>query len=108
MGTLDGSDEHDEDDDPHQSVIRWRHQIPPCPQNRIQYRRHMTTPPNTPVLTTEEIEVRAKALYDRCPSVKPTWEQLGDVTRSVWRERVQPDGQPAASTVPERQQGSLF
>ena len=68
----------------------------------------MTNPSMPPALTTEEIEVRAKALYDLCPTVKPTWEQLGDVTRSVWRERVQADGTPAANTAAAQQQGSLF
>lgn len=31
----------------------------------------------------------ARALYDTCPTVKPTWDQLGDVTKSVWIERAQ-------------------
>lgn len=31
---------------------------------------------------------KAKALYDACPTVKPTWEQLGDVTKGVWLEQV--------------------
>lgn len=34
---------------------------------------------------------RAKQLYDACPSVKPPWEQLGDVTRSVWLDRAAAD-----------------
>lgn len=34
----------------------------------------------------DEIEVAAAALYRACPTVKPTWEQLEDVTKSVWRE----------------------
>lgn len=29
----------------------------------------------------------ARRLYDACPTVKPTWEQLGDVTRSVWIDK---------------------
>ena len=32
-------------------------------------------------------EAAAKYLYDRCQAVKPSWAQLGDVTRSVWIER---------------------
>ncbi len=87
---------------------RWLRQTPPCRTKRIRYRQLMTTQPITPVPTPEEIDRRAHALYDRCPTVKPLWEQLGDVTRSVWRERVRPDGEPAASAAPERQQGSLF
>lgn len=35
------------------------------------------------------LDQRARALYDACPTVKPDWEQLGDVTRGVWRERAQ-------------------
>lgn len=68
----------------------------------------MTNPPVPPAMATEELNIRAKALYDQCPSVKPTWEQLSDVTRSVWREYIQPDRTPDASTAPARQQGSLF
>lgn len=33
-----------------------------------------------------KLEQVAHALYDACPSVKPTWDQLGDVTKSVWRD----------------------
>lgn len=29
----------------------------------------------------------AKRLYEACPVPKPLWEDLGDVTRSVWIER---------------------
>lgn len=29
----------------------------------------------------------ARQLYDACQSVKPSWNQLGEVTRSVWRDR---------------------
>lgn len=35
------------------------------------------------------IEATARALYDCCPTVKPSWDQLGDVTKSVWRERAE-------------------
>ena len=37
----------------------------------------------------EELERLAEKLYNACSSVKPTWRQLGDVTRSVWMERAQ-------------------
>ena len=37
--------------------------------------------------STEQIEQEAKRMYDDCPTVKPTWEQLSDVTKGVWRER---------------------
>jgi hypothetical protein len=33
-----------------------------------------------------EVEREAKRLYDLCSTPKPTWEQLGDVTKSVWRD----------------------
>lgn len=36
----------------------------------------------------EVIEVEAELLYEQCPTPKPAWEQLSEVTRSVWRERV--------------------
>lgn len=36
-----------------------------------------------PPLSGEDL---ARALYEACPTVKPTWEQLGEVTKSVWRE----------------------
>lgn len=32
------------------------------------------------------LEREARALYDACQTVKPTWDQLGDVTKSVWRD----------------------
>lgn len=34
------------------------------------------------------LDARARALYDACQSVKPSWDQLGDITKSVWREYV--------------------
>lgn len=36
-------------------------------------------------MTSDDIDRRAKALYDACPTPKPTWEQLGDTTHGVWR-----------------------
>ena len=35
-------------------------------------------------LTEQEVLAEAKALYDECPTVKPSWDQLGEVTKSVW------------------------
>lgn len=32
------------------------------------------------------LECEARALYDACPTSKPTWDQLGDVTKGVWRD----------------------
>jgi|AntAceMinimDraft_11_1070367.scaffolds.fasta_scaffold24413_5 hypothetical protein len=39
----------------------------------------------------EELHQKAKELYDANGgrSYGPPWEQLGDVTKSVWLERVQ-------------------
>ena len=31
----------------------------------------------------------AKQLYEACETPKPSWAQLGDATRSVWRERAE-------------------
>lgn len=38
-------------------------------------------------MTPAELDAAARALYDACPTPKPDWDQLGDVTKSVWRER---------------------
>lgn len=37
-----------------------------------------------PVLTPEQVLQEAEALYAECESVKPRWDQLGEVTKSVW------------------------
>lgn len=37
-------------------------------------------------MTQEDIDAVAKGLYDACPTVKQTWEQIGEITKSVWRE----------------------
>jgi hypothetical protein len=37
--------------------------------------------------TASQLDKQGQALYDACPSVKPTWQQLGDVTKSVWRDK---------------------
>ena len=39
-------------------------------------------------MTPEELDAEARLLYEECPTPKPTWEQLGEVTKSVWRDRV--------------------
>lgn len=39
-------------------------------------------------MTSEELDAEARLLYEECPTPKPTWEQLGEVTKSVWRDRV--------------------
>lgn len=45
---------------------------------------------------SDELDVKARALWDACPTAKPEWDQLGDVTKSVWRERA------AAGQTPEK------
>lgn len=40
----------------------------------------------------ERLERVAQSMYEACPTVKPTWEQLGETTRSVWRERAEIQG----------------
>jgi len=37
--------------------------------------------------TASQLDQQGHALYDACPYVKPTWQQLGDVTKSVWRDK---------------------
>jgi hypothetical protein len=37
----------------------------------------------------KNIDALARTLYDRCPTVKPAWEQIGEATRSTWRESAQ-------------------
>jgi hypothetical protein len=39
-------------------------------------------------MTSEEIDTEAMLLYEQCRTPKPSWDQLGETTRSVWRERV--------------------
>lgn len=39
-------------------------------------------------MTPAELETEARLLYEQCLTPKPSWEQLGEATRSVWRERV--------------------
>jgi hypothetical protein len=39
-------------------------------------------------LTPAQLLVEAQLLYEQGESVRPAWEQLGDVTRSVWTDRV--------------------
>ena len=38
-------------------------------------------------VASAKLEQAAHTLYDECPSVKPAWDQLGDVTKSVWRDK---------------------
>lgn len=43
-----------------------------------------------------DIEAEAERLYSAIPIAKPTWQQLGDITKSVWRERALAQHQPPA------------
>jgi hypothetical protein len=36
-----------------------------------------------------DVETLARQMYDDCPTPKPRWDQLGDVTKSVWLERAE-------------------
>ncbi len=36
-------------------------------------------------MTPEELDFEAAALYAECETVKPRWDQLGEVTKEVWR-----------------------
>ena len=38
-------------------------------------------------LGRETIERKAKAMYTAGTVVAPLWEQLGEITKSVWREK---------------------
>lgn len=39
-------------------------------------------------MTPPELEAKARELYESGSSVRPTWAQLGDTTKAVWREYV--------------------
>lgn len=39
-------------------------------------------------MTSVELDTEARLLYEQCLTPKPSWEQLGEATRSVWRSRV--------------------
>lgn len=38
-------------------------------------------------VASAKLEQAAHTLYDACPSVKPAWGQLGEVTKGVWRDK---------------------
>lgn len=68
-------------------------------------------------MTAEEIERAARHRYDLCPTVKPDWSQLGEITKSVWREMVVAEASsmenaaacpPGAAEAPAGPQGALF
>lgn len=39
-------------------------------------------------MTEADLEAKAKDLYESMPTPKPRWDQLGSVTKSVWRDKV--------------------
>jgi hypothetical protein len=43
-----------------------------------------TAPPWQPQVYAPEVVELARQLYAQNQSVAPTWEQMGDVTRSTW------------------------
>lgn len=42
---------------------------------------------SSPSATVDNVAQLARELYDGCQTSKPAWDQLSDVTRSVWMER---------------------
>lgn len=51
-------------------------------------------------MSPEIIEREARAKYDACPTVKPDWSQLGEITKSVWRELVVRTGETPDNAAP--------
>lgn len=45
--------------------------------------------PGQAVLSPSDLDVAAQALYDAGQTPRPSWGQLSDVTRSVWRDYAQ-------------------
>jgi hypothetical protein len=64
-----------------------------------------------------DLEALARELYDACPTAKPEWRQIGEITKDQWRAMAQRHAagdpewwsifppQPAA---PDQPQGGLF
>jgi hypothetical protein len=52
-------------------------------------------------MNAQELDLRAQALYDACPTVKPAWSQLGETTRSVWRDRAVAEIRSSSTVAPE-------
>ena len=44
-----------------------------------------------------DIDALAERLFAQIPVAKPQWSQLGDITKSVWRERAQAQQSLSAS-----------
>jgi hypothetical protein len=42
-----------------------------------------------------DLDIKARELYESSPSVKPAWRQLTEVTQGVWREYVEKGWTPA-------------
>jgi hypothetical protein len=40
-------------------------------------------------MTPQDYYILGRLMYEKCPTPKPSWEQLGDVTREVWRKRAE-------------------
>ena len=54
--------------------------------------------------TEQELEKEARRMYDDCPTIKPSWDQIGDVTRSVWRQRAAEKLNNAAHCITQEQE----
>ena len=52
-------------------------------------------------MDAHELDLRAQALYDECPTVKPAWSQLGETTRSVWRDRAVAESRNSSTVAPD-------
>ena len=39
------------------------------------------------ILTRKELDEKARKLYDALTTPRPSWDQLGDTTKGLWRDR---------------------
>ncbi|WP_157266422.1 hypothetical protein [Azohydromonas aeria] len=55
-----------------------------------------------------DIDAQARRLYEASTRSAPTWDQLGDTTKGVWREQIQKQGadtaRPAAPAAEDQQE----
>jgi hypothetical protein len=59
-----------------------------------------------PVLSPAELDAAGKELYDdNANKVKPSWDQLGDYTKQVWRDYVLSGIKPLDLMVEEEGKG---
>lgn len=53
-------------------------------------------------MSPKELLTAAEVIYNACRSVKSRWDQLGEVTRSVWVDKVKAGVTPNDYEVPQR------